>query len=71
MFCAYTRPRYQDSVYKTIGPLVSVYTASCVCELTENRRNCFTSVARVYSTVGVESPIPKDLGADCYQCHQL
>ena len=22
MFCAYTRPRYQMSVYKTIGPLV-------------------------------------------------
>ena len=24
MFCAYTRPRYQVSVYKTIGPLVIV-----------------------------------------------
>ena len=23
MFCAYTRPRYQVSVYRTIGPLVS------------------------------------------------
>ena len=22
MFCAYTRPRYQVSVYRTIGPLV-------------------------------------------------
>ena len=22
MFCAYTRPRYQMSVYRTIGPLV-------------------------------------------------
>ena len=22
MFCAYTRPRYQVSIYKTIGPLV-------------------------------------------------
>ena len=26
MFCVYTRPRYQVSVYKTIGPLVSVLT---------------------------------------------
>ena len=24
MFCAYTRPRYQVSVYRTIGPLVLV-----------------------------------------------
>ena len=24
MFCAYTRPRYQVSVYRTIGPLVSI-----------------------------------------------
>ena len=23
MLCAYTRPRYQASVYRTIGPLVS------------------------------------------------
>ena len=23
MFCAYTRPGYQVSVYRTIGPLVS------------------------------------------------
>ena len=23
MFCAYTRPRYQVSVYRTIGPLVT------------------------------------------------
>ena len=23
MLCAYTRPRYQVSVYRTIGPLVS------------------------------------------------
>ena len=22
MFCAYTRPRYQVSIYRTIGPLV-------------------------------------------------
>ena len=26
MFCAYTRPRYQVSVYRTIGPLVLVVT---------------------------------------------
>ena len=25
MFCAYTRPRYQVSVYRTIGPLVKGY----------------------------------------------
>ena len=25
MLCAYTRPRYQVSVYRTIGPLVSYY----------------------------------------------
>ena len=24
MFCAYNRPRYQVSVYRTIGPLVKV-----------------------------------------------
>ena len=24
MFCAYTRPRYQVSVYMTIGPLVRI-----------------------------------------------
>ena len=24
MFCAYTRPRYQVSVYRTIGPLVLI-----------------------------------------------
>ena len=23
MFCAYTRPRYQVSVYRTIGPVVA------------------------------------------------
>ena len=25
-FCAYNRPRYQVSVYRTIGPLVYMYT---------------------------------------------
>ena len=25
MFCAYTRPRYRVSVYRTIGPLVQHY----------------------------------------------
>ena len=24
MFCAYTRPRYQVSIYRTIGPLVYI-----------------------------------------------
>ena len=28
MFCAYTWPRYQLSVYTTIGPLVSFYRGS-------------------------------------------
>ena len=32
MLCAYTRPRYQVSVYLTIGPLVSKYLEN---ELTE------------------------------------
>ena len=37
MFCAYTRPRYQVSVYRTIGPLVVVvvrvffFVCVCVC----------------------------------------
>ena len=26
MFCAFTRPRYQVSVYRTIGPLVVYFT---------------------------------------------
>ena len=25
MLCAYTRPRYQVSVYRTIGPLVFIF----------------------------------------------
>ena len=29
MFCAYTRPRYQVSVYRTIGPLVQVLYVLC------------------------------------------
>ena len=32
MFCAYTRPRYQVSVYRTIGPLVCYF---CVFLLME------------------------------------
>ena len=28
MLCAYTRPRYQVSVYRTIGPLVSLFLLS-------------------------------------------
>ena len=27
MLCAYTKPRYQVSVYRTIGPLVSIWVA--------------------------------------------
>ena len=30
MLCAYTRPRYQTSVYRTIGPLVLVFGAKVV-----------------------------------------
>ena len=25
LFCAYTRPKYQVSIYRTIGPLVSIF----------------------------------------------
>ena len=43
--------------------IFSVYTASCVCELTGNGRRCFTSVVRVYTTVGMGSPIPRRRGS--------
>ena len=33
MFCAYTRPRYQVSVYRTIGPLVLVAIDPILFEL--------------------------------------
>ena len=39
MLCAYTRPRYQVSVYRTIGPLVYVFyignilLAKCQCTI--------------------------------------
>ena len=29
MFCAYTRPKYQVSVNRTIGPLVLFFTRLC------------------------------------------
>ena len=29
LICAYTRPRYQVSVYRTIGPLVMIYNNRC------------------------------------------
>ena len=29
MFCAFTRPRYQVSIYRTIGPLVCFVVAIC------------------------------------------
>ena len=29
MFCAYTRPEYQVSIYMTIGPLVSKLFSKC------------------------------------------
>ena len=31
MFCAYTRPRYQVSVYRTIGPLVCLFFLVLFC----------------------------------------
>ena len=31
LFCAFTRPRYQVSVYRTIGPLVSKSNSSLYC----------------------------------------
>ena len=30
MYCAYTRPRFQVSVYRTIGPLL-LFFFLCVC----------------------------------------
>ena len=33
MFCAYIRPRYQVSVYRTIGPLVSVFETTALLNL--------------------------------------
>ena len=32
MFCAYTRPRYQVSVYRTIGPLVLTSFQKLFCQ---------------------------------------
>ena len=32
MFCAYTGPRYQVSVYRTIGPLVCVFRGKILVE---------------------------------------
>ena len=41
MFCAYTRPRYQISVYKTIGPLVLLYAVETITLLSEqNKKSC-------------------------------
>ena len=34
MFCAYTRPRYQLSVYRTIGPLVFIFAQNIDCGYT-------------------------------------
>ena len=34
MFCAYTRPRYQVSVYKIIGPMVLIFAQNIDCEYT-------------------------------------
>ena len=44
MFCAYTRPRYQVSVYRTIGPLVSQKPAlrimkMCIIDQINNNTN--------------------------------
>ena len=34
MFCAYTRPRFQVSVYRTIGPLISYFAQNIDREYT-------------------------------------
>ena len=38
MFCAYPRPRYKVSVYRTIGPLVSKLLSKCSVKLHPNKR---------------------------------
>ena len=39
MFCAFTRPRYQVSVYKTIGPLVLIHLFTCILRVLQ-MKNC-------------------------------
>ena len=34
MFCAYTRPRYQVIVYRTIGPSVLIFAQNIDCGYT-------------------------------------
>ena len=35
MFCAYTRPRYQVRVYRTIGPLVYFCQSLLLCDVSD------------------------------------
>ena len=37
MFCAYTRPRHQLRVYRTIGPLVDCVVTNIGAQLIEDR----------------------------------
>ena len=39
MFCAYTRPRYQVNVYRTIGPLVCLSFSKCFRWFIKDRSN--------------------------------
>ena len=50
MFCAFTRPRYQVSVYRTIGPLVYILSLADIIHFTlefslqEENANCKKSM---------------------------
>ena len=46
MFCAFTRHRYQVSVYRTIGPLVSLFL-STVLKLETDLCELFISICHL------------------------
>ena len=58
MFCAYTRPRYKVSVYRTIGPLVCIWCEKSnvlVCQggagspsLNDNEKLPFVTFCNIY-----------------------
>ena len=50
MFCAYTRPIYQVSVYMIIGPLVCVFSTRFASDLFVNYGDRF-SLDAIHSTV--------------------
>ena len=39
MFCSYTRPRYQVSIYKTTGPLVLIFSQNIESSISMSTRN--------------------------------